>query len=53
MAPAAQDVIATSKWIAFCDHIKNNRIEYILVLGVSHLMGLTSSAYEKVSGVCI
>lgn len=50
---STQDVVATSKWIAFCDHLKNNRIEYLLLLGVTHLMGLTGKAYDQVSGVCL
>jgi len=48
-----ESAIAVSKWATFVDHVKNNRIEYLLVMGIAHLLGLTSTAYSQVSGVCI
>ena len=33
-------------------HIRNNRIEYLLVLGISHLMGLTDRLWTQASGIC-
>ncbi len=45
--------IAVSKWATFVDHIKSNRIEYLLVIGILHILGLTDKAYSHVSGVCL
>jgi len=34
------------------DHIKNNRIEYLILLVITHMLGLTAVVIEKASGVC-
>lgn len=33
-------------------HLKNNRIEYLLAVGVLHLLGVSNAVLDKVSGVC-
>jgi len=46
--PAAKVVkVATA-----IDHVKNNRIEYLVLLVLSHMLGLTSVFIDKASGVC-
>jgi len=35
------------------DHIKNNRIEYLILLVISHMLGFTSIVIAKAQGVCI
>jgi len=35
------------------DHVKNNRIEYLVLLVLSHMLGLTSVFIEKAQGVCV
>lgn len=49
----AETVVEVSRWASFVDHVKNNRIEYILMLGILHLVGITQKAYSQVSGVCL
>jgi hypothetical protein len=49
----AETVVAASKWISFVSHLKENRIEYLLVMGLAHLLGLTSKAYGHVEGMCV
>ena len=34
------------------DHLRNNRIEYLVLLVFSHMLGLTELAISKASGVC-
>ena len=34
------------------DHVKNNRIEYLVLLVLSHMLGLTSVFIDKAAGVC-
>jgi len=34
------------------DHLKNNRIEYLVLLVLSHMLGLTSVFIDKASGMC-
>jgi hypothetical protein len=53
MSTQAEQIVASSKWISFVNHVKENRIEYLLAMGLAHLLGLTSKAYSEVQGVCI
>lgn len=52
MTPVAETVVQTSKMAMVIDHLKNNRIEYLVLVLFSHVLGLTSKAQEHVSGVC-
>ncbi len=51
-ATIGNDVIAASKFAIAINHIKNNRIEYLIVMLLAHMVGLTSKAAEHASGVC-
>ena len=51
-ATIGNDVIAASKFAIAMNHIKNNRIEYLIVMLLAHMVGLTSKAAEHASGVC-
>ena len=53
MTQTTETVIAVSKWASFVDHVKNNRIEYLLMVGILHLVGITNKAYTHVQGVCL
>lgn len=33
-------------------HLKNNRIEYLLLVIVSHFLGITEILLSRVNGVC-
>lgn len=48
----AETVMNVSKFAIAMDHIKNNRIEYLIVLLLSHMVGLTAKAFEYGQGVC-
>jgi hypothetical protein len=48
----AETVTNTVKAASAVNHIKNNRIEYLLVLILSHFLGLTGLLLDKASGVC-
>jgi len=48
-----EEVVTTAKWASILDHIKNNRIEYILLLGLLHFVGATQRIYSQVEGVCL
>lgn len=51
-ANPVETVVATSKMAMVIDHLKNNRIEYLVLVLFSHVLGLTSKASEHVAGVC-
>jgi len=44
--------VSSAKIVLFLDHIKNNRIEYLLLVALGHLVGATAFLSEKASGVC-
>ena len=44
--------VAASKGILIMDHIKNNRIEYLLLVAIGHLVGATAYLSERAAGVC-
>ena len=53
MSNTVDTAVTLTKWASICNHVRNNRIEYLLMVGILHLVGLTNKAYEQVSGVCI
>jgi len=48
----AETAIAVSKMAIAIDHLRNNRIEYLVLLLLSHMVGITTKVYEKASGMC-
>jgi len=48
-----ETILETTKWAACLNHIKNNRIEYLLATAFLHIIGLTNKLYAQVEGVCI
>ena len=47
-----QQVITASKVVAILDHLRNNRVEYLILLALGHLMGATAFVADKAAGVC-
>ncbi len=45
--------VTVTKWASIMNHVRNNRIEYLLMIGILHLIGATNKAYSHVQGVCI
>ncbi len=52
MSAPVDNAIAVSKFAIAMDHIKNNRIEYLVLLLLSHMLGLTTKAFDYGTGVC-
>ena len=54
IAPVVEDtvkgVVTASSIVS---HIKQNRIEYLALTILLHLLGATNYAFDKVSGTCI
>lgn len=47
-----ETIVATAKVATALDHLKNNRIEYLLVLIISHFLGITEILINHAHGVC-
>jgi len=52
MTIATETAVTTAKIVVILDHLKNNRIEYLLLVALGHLVGATAFLSEKASGVC-
>lgn len=53
MSSKIETAIEVTRWSAAVDHLRNNRIEYLLLMGILHIVGATNKVYSQVSGVCI
>ena len=49
---AAAAAVNTAKIVVVLDHLKNNRIEYLILVAIGHLVGATAFISEKAAGVC-
>jgi hypothetical protein len=47
-----QTAVNVSKVLIVLDHLKNNRIEYLLLIGLGHLVGATAYVSERAAGIC-
>ncbi len=50
--PEVETVSTAVKAASALDHVRNNRIEYLLLLIVAHFLGVTDILVSRVSGVC-
>mgnify|MGYP006188915379 CR=1 FL=1 len=48
-----ETIVASAKVVSALDHLKNNRIEYLLVLILSHFLGITDKLISHANGVCL
>ena len=48
-----EEAVASAKWASVLSHVKANRIEYLLLLGILHIVGATTRIYSEVEGVCL
>ena len=47
-----ETALTLGKGAMMVNHLKNNRIEYLVLVLFSHVLGLTDLALTKASGVC-
>lgn len=53
MEPASTEIVKEAVTTAsLLNHLKNNRIEYLLAIGLLHLLGVSDRLLATVSGVC-
>ena len=48
-----ETVVETGKVASALAHVKANRTEYLIVLVLAHLVGLTDKLLEQTSGMCL
>lgn len=52
VAATAETVKEAVTAASLLNHLKNNRIEYMLAVGILHLLGVSDRLLAQVSGVC-
>jgi hypothetical protein len=52
MEPTTETVKEAVTTASVLNHLKNNRIEYLLLVGLLHFMGVSDRLLAQVSGVC-
>lgn len=45
-----KDAVTTASIIS---HVKANRIEYLLLIGLLHLLGISDRIFAHASGICL
>jgi len=50
--PATETIVTGTKVATAIDHLKNNRIEYLVLLLFSHVLGFTDILISRAAGVC-
>lgn len=48
-----KEVVTTAKWASLLNHLKANRIEYLICVAILHIVGATNHIYSQVEGVCL
>ena len=46
------EAVTTAKWASILNHVKANRIEYLICVAILHIVGATNKIYSQVEGVC-
>jgi hypothetical protein len=52
MIPETETIVATTKVVSALEHLRNNRIEYLLALLIGHFLGVTDLILSQTNGVC-
>jgi hypothetical protein len=47
-----ETVKKTATAASLLNHVKNNRIEYLLAIGLLHLLGVSDRLLAQLNGVC-
>jgi hypothetical protein len=48
-----ETAVTAGKYASIISHIKNNRIEYLVLVVLAHTVGLTDKILQQTSGVCL
>lgn len=48
-----ETAVTVGKWASVINHVRANRVEYLIAVAILHMAGLVDKAYSQVSGVCI
>ncbi len=52
LTPESITVKDTVTTASILSHVKNNRIEYLLLVGLLHLLGISDRVFTHAAGMC-
>lgn len=52
LPPESVTVKDTVTTASILTHVKNNRIEYLLLIGLLHLLGISDRVFTQAAGLC-
>ncbi len=52
LTPETVTVKDTVTTASILTHVKNNRIEYLLLIGLLHLLGISDRVFTHAAGMC-
>ena len=52
MQDAAKAVVPAAKAVVILDHLKNNRMEYLILVAIGTVLGWTQEAMSYAQGLC-
>ncbi len=52
LSPESVTVKDTVTTASILTHVKNNRIEYLLLVGLLHLLGISDRVFTHAAGMC-
>lgn len=52
LSPETIPVKDTVTTASILSHVKNNRIEYLLLVGLLHLLGISDRVFTHAAGMC-
>ncbi len=52
LSPETVTVKDTVTTASILSHVKNNRIEYLLLVGLLHLLGISDRVFTHAAGIC-
>lgn len=48
-----ETAVTAGKYASIISHIKNNRVEYLVLALLAHAVGVTDRILQQTSGVCL
>lgn len=48
-----ETAVTAGKYASIISHIKNNRVEYLVLALLAHAVGITDRILQETSGVCL
>lgn len=49
---ATDAAVKTARAVVILDHLRNNRLEYLVLLAIGSVLGWTQEALTHIQGVC-